>query len=57
MRLQKFKDSSGRGLKLSDSDLAKYEQQTFTIKQQKEASCHHSRVWQLETGEGFCREM
>lgn len=57
MRLQKFKDSSGRGLKLSDSDLAKYEEQTFTIKQQKEASCHHSRVWQLETGEGFCREM
>lgn len=57
MRFQKCTDWCGRGLKLSDSDLAKYKQQAFTIKQQEEASCHHSRVWQLETGEGFCREM
>lgn len=55
MRLHKCTDWCGRGLKLFDSDLAKYKQQALTITQWKEASCHHSRVWQLETGEGFCR--
>lgn len=31
MRLQKCTDWCGRGLKLSDSDLAKYKQQALTI--------------------------
>ena len=57
MRLQKCTDRCGRGLKLSDSDLAKYKQQALTITQWKEASCHHSRVWPLETGEDFCCQM
>jgi len=57
MGLQECTDWCERGLKSSDSDLAKYKQQAFTTKQWKEASCHHSWVWPLETGEGFCREM